>query len=469
MQEEQISGNRQKRWRRIADTVLLLNWRKLLLIFVIWALTALLIWAIYGPFAGFFGASDGLAGSGVTDIIRDDNGDLLIATWGGGVSRYDGRSWQTLTTRDGLADDRVNALAQTGAGDIWFGTYAGLSRYDGVRWRSFSTEDGLPDDNAMALAVDAGDNVWVGTAKGLSHYDVTSGELLPLPIDELQPLVSAIHADNLDRIWVGTTDSGLYRYDDTGWHKITAAGALAQHRVEAIYQDRQGDVWVGARGGLNRYDGRSWHTYTTADGLPEDIILALAEDATGYLLAGTTDGLSRFDGQAWQPVAPVDGPATEDIQAIFVDQDGTLWVGGDGLRHFDGDNWQTYRFQAGLLPTLIFVLGTVVIPIYLVLALAYTIIRTQPRSRYLLLNRYTLLTIPAFFLGILLHNVVYAMFYPYFMREGGDEGVFFVVALIGIPLYFLLVLLNTIVKFISGRRAGGEEGHILAGGSGSAG
>ncbi len=146
-------------------------------------------------------------------------------------------------------------------------------------------------------------------------------------------------------------------------------------------------------------------------------------------------------------------------------------VGGsvtDIIRESNGD-LVIATWGGAVLPSIVFVIGTLVIPLYLVLALVYTIVRTQPRNRYLRLNRYTLLLIPAFFLAVLLHNFVYAMFYPYFLRENGDEGVFFIVALFGIPLYFLVVMLNTIFQFISRKRAGAKNGNTFAGGSSSAG
>lgn len=111
---------------------------------------------------------------------------------------------------------------------------------------------------------------------------------------------------------------------------------------------------------------------------------------------------------------------------------------------------QTTGMAGSALSTLVFWFGAVIIPLYLLAALAYTIVRTQPPRRYLQLSWYTLLLIPAFLVGIFLHNFVYAMFFPYFVVTEGDEAVFFLVALIGIPLYLLLVVANTIRHFISG-------------------
>jgi hypothetical protein len=115
---------------------------------------------------------------------------------------------------------------------------------------------------------------------------------------------------------------------------------------------------------------------------------------------------------------------------------------------------QRTGLAGGVLPALVFWVGAVIIPLYLLAALVYTIVRTQAPRRYLQLSWHTLLLIPAFVVGVFLHNFVYAMFFPYFVVTGGDEAVFFLAALIGIPLYLLVVIVNTVMHFISGKGAG---------------
>lgn len=121
--------------------------------------------------------------------------------------------------------------------------------------------------------------------------------------------------------------------------------------------------------------------------------------------------------------------------------------------------WTLFRNRSGTWATLVVGLGAVLVPLYLLLALVYTIIRTQPRECYLCLNRKTLLLIPAFVLGVVLHNLLFALFFPYFQRYDGDEGVLFIATILGIPFYFLVVLVNTIITALRRR---GEDEHLSA-------
>lgn len=95
------------------------------------------------------------------------DGALWAGTWGGGVSRFDGKTWRNLTTADGLAGNIVYSIAQDARGVFWFGTNHGLSRYDGRQWQTYGRAQGLLGDDVYALAVDPRGDVWAGTKSGV--------------------------------------------------------------------------------------------------------------------------------------------------------------------------------------------------------------------------------------------------------------------------------------------------------------
>ena len=84
-----------------------------------------------------------------------------------GVSKYDGNTWTTYRTTDGLAADYVQALAIDRRGDIWFGTdYGGVSKYDGSTWTTYATAEGLTSNDVTAIAIDGPSRIWFGTCGG---------------------------------------------------------------------------------------------------------------------------------------------------------------------------------------------------------------------------------------------------------------------------------------------------------------
>ena len=108
----------------------------------------------------------------VFSILAAPDKSIWAGTWGGGVSRWDGKKWSNLTSKDGLAGNIVYAIARDAKGVFWFGTDKGVSRYDGKSWRSFGRKEGLLDDNVYALAAAPNGDVWAATKRGVVRIGI---------------------------------------------------------------------------------------------------------------------------------------------------------------------------------------------------------------------------------------------------------------------------------------------------------
>jgi len=73
-----------------------------------------------------FGAEHGLPGGGVRDILEGEDGELWLATYGGGLARFDGGRIQKLTRREGLPDNALTAILPDGRGRLWILSNLGL-------------------------------------------------------------------------------------------------------------------------------------------------------------------------------------------------------------------------------------------------------------------------------------------------------------------------------------------------------
>jgi len=107
--------------------------------------------------------------------------------------------------------------------------------------------------------------------------------------------------------------------------------------------------------------------------------------------------------------------------------------------------------QVGLVANAVFILGTVVIPVYFLISFVYTLIRRMGYDKFLLMSWRTVLIIPAWVLSVLLHNFIYAAFFDHYSRAGGDEAVFFILAIPVIPLYFVVSLVYTVMRLVRSR------------------
>lgn len=102
-------------------------------------------------------------------VLVDQDQAIWIGTWGGGVSRFDGKTWKSYSKKEGLAGTIVYSIARDQDGNLWFGTNGGLSRFDGKTFRNFTVQDGLLDPNVYAIAVGANGDVWAGTRRGVAR------------------------------------------------------------------------------------------------------------------------------------------------------------------------------------------------------------------------------------------------------------------------------------------------------------
>jgi len=92
-----------------------------------------------------------------------------------GIARHTGnltlKNWKVFTTKDGLADNFVQAIAADLTGKIWIGTKKGISVFDGTSWTSFMMDDRKGSNNIRCIAVDKTGVIWFGTDNGVISYE----------------------------------------------------------------------------------------------------------------------------------------------------------------------------------------------------------------------------------------------------------------------------------------------------------
>ncbi|HPC82591.1 MAG TPA: two-component regulator propeller domain-containing protein [Thermoanaerobaculaceae bacterium] len=329
-----------------------------------------------------------LAEDDVSCLAVDRRGELWVATWGGGLDRFEPAT-ETFAHHkadpsrpDALHDNRVQTLLEDRDGRIWAGTFAGgLSRLDPssgriTTWRHDpGNPRSLPDDHVWALAQTPDGAIWVGTERGLGRLDPSSERFSPPGFAE-QGVVRALLVDRAGLLWVGR-EAGLVRIDPATGEVVPLAAAsrplevLASAPVNVIRQVASGDVWVGTnRRGLLRISAASGEvTHFLNDpvrpwSLSNDDVRALWEDASGVLWIATRGGgASLYDLKPAKflhvPYDPLDPGSLSDRRVVSVlrDRSGTLWVGTlEGLDRFDAGRRAFEHFRGrpgdpGALPS----------------------------------------------------------------------------------------------------------------------
>lgn len=107
----------------------------------------------------------------INALVRDKQGIIWIGTWGGGLSRFDGKRFVNYTTKDGLAGNYVFALAMASDGSLWVGTEGGISHFDGKKFINYTAEDGLLNSHTASLVFDSQGRLWAGGPGGITRID----------------------------------------------------------------------------------------------------------------------------------------------------------------------------------------------------------------------------------------------------------------------------------------------------------
>jgi ligand-binding sensor domain-containing protein len=72
----------------------------------------------------------------VRSIIRDSDGNIWLGTYGAGVNKYNEKSFEIYTDRQGLLGAIVSDIIEDRNGNLWFAQNSGVSKYNG---KSLST------------------------------------------------------------------------------------------------------------------------------------------------------------------------------------------------------------------------------------------------------------------------------------------------------------------------------------------
>ncbi len=106
----------------------------------------------------------------IVALAVDAQGVVWAGTWGGGLSRFDGKNWTQYTVAEGLPGNHVFMLHIDPKGVLWVGTNNGLARMkaDGG-FEVLTTRDGLFNNTVFSMATARDGTLWVGSFGGVAR------------------------------------------------------------------------------------------------------------------------------------------------------------------------------------------------------------------------------------------------------------------------------------------------------------
>jgi signal transduction histidine kinase/ligand-binding sensor domain-containing protein/CheY-like chemotaxis protein len=261
-------------------------------------------------------------------LLVDRSGTLWIGT-GGGVVQYRDRAFHRF---EGVKGDNVGAIVQTADGGIRIGTNAGVTRVRDGRISHLP----LPGP-AQAIAEGRDGTLWIGSDAGLFRSDGRS--VTPVPVAGRSPAVSSILIAADGAMWIGTLKDGVFRVPRGGVAESLHAQVPTAYAASVI-EDSKGTIWIAASpGGLIRFRDGRFETLDKAQGLPNTSVRSLFEDREGDLWIGTNGGLARLEDRKFVTYTARNGLTDDNTRVVAEAKSGGLWIGtyGGGVNRVEGD------------------------------------------------------------------------------------------------------------------------------------
>ena len=243
-----------------------------------------------------------------------------LASWRGGkVTKY--------PTPD---DQSIDALLEDDEGTIWVGTLGtSIGRLCAFRKGSIQCygEDGSLGKWVEYLFEDGQNNVWAASDTGLWRWKPGPPKryAIPSPIQSTkQTLVEASQG-----VLLVSTTAGMRRFANEKTETYLLRGDRRKLKTRKLFMDRNGGLWVTLaeeQGLVHVHNGKT-DFFSLADGLSGDFIDVLFEDREGDIWVGTEAGLDRFRDYAVTTFSLKQGTSNAGVWSVLAANDGDVWLG----------------------------------------------------------------------------------------------------------------------------------------------
>ena len=277
-----------------------------------------------------YSVNEGLPQSTIYSIIQDKRGFMWFATYGGGLTRFDGIHYQTYTKEDGLVDDKIYSLLESSKGDIWIGTRFGLSVFDGYEFKTIDLKQSTKNVQIRDLIEDKNGNIWIGTyGNGLIKFDQKSS-IHTYNISEglLSDYIYSIEENSNNQLLIGTRE-GINRFDGKRFTVFDAKNVHGKQNVRSISNYNENQVVYGSFGeGLCIVNGNE-HECVMLDQRHDQNIMNIIKARNGDIWVATFgDGIFKITEDSVININFNNSQlSTNNILSLFEDNSGNIWVG----------------------------------------------------------------------------------------------------------------------------------------------
>lgn len=205
------------------------------------------------------------------------------------------------------------------------GRNMGLQEFKAANWSSFA-EDGLDGSSLQInnLLGDRSGSLWIGTvSQGLCVVRDRRIDYFRYSDGLSSNVINAIYEDKENNIWV-VTSAGLDRFRVPKVLTFSSREGLSSDYAGSVVATADGTVWVGNHDALDEIYNGAVSSIRAAQGLPGKRVTVLLEDHSGRLWVGVDNTLSVCEGRRFHTLSRSDGNPVGTLQGLIEDKNGDL-------------------------------------------------------------------------------------------------------------------------------------------------
>ena len=319
--------------------------------------------------------SSSISNNYINGMANSKNGDMWIATEGGGLCRFNRKRENFIRFQHdrlnpaSIANNVVNAVLEDEDGMVWVGTASGLDKLNPAK-NSFEhftnvskNAHSLGDNFIKYLFMDANHNLWIGTQSGglclyntvtknFTRFQHVNGDSTSINSNDIY----GVFEDSKKRVWVGTNGMGLDLFNPAGgtfrhfMHRENDKNSLAGNIVLAINEDAGNNLWVSCENnGLSvfNFDSGTFLSYRNDDidkeSVSNNTTYAIYRDNKDNMWLGNFSGgvdllnRDKLLFTHYKHSLQINSLSNNLVLSLMEDSRKNIWIGtdGGGLNLFD--------------------------------------------------------------------------------------------------------------------------------------
>jgi signal transduction histidine kinase/ligand-binding sensor domain-containing protein len=214
------------------------------------------------------------------------------------------------------------------------GSPAAFAQYRFISW---TTENGLPNDWIRAIHQTRDGYIWLTTRDGVARFDGVRfrvfNKVNTPGLTTNRFAYRALWEDSQGDLWMGTEDGGAVRYHDGVFTSLTTKEGLPSNKIIRIDGDSAGTIWITTSAGVVRW--RNGHLVLPRSRFDRSLDAWLIKPKN-MTMDAPLFGLWRFNAGEWQRFAyghwsplplptGIHDPANVHVEAITEDAERRLW------------------------------------------------------------------------------------------------------------------------------------------------